>query len=164
MSEYSQLIQKEKEEALQVYREDDLRLQLDRKNAEETKSSRSYVRWFQRPAFAGISVLFIILLAWFSRQFILPPSPVSNEIDIKNTFVQLLSQHKTILDQSPSQRDMDSYESGIHEFQWSIKRVIFAIQRENAQDDDIAQNLSIVLHKSAFLLGVEKDRSGELNI
>ena len=164
MSEYIQLIQEEKKEALQAYREDDLRLQLDRKIAEKTKSSRSLVAWFQKPAIAGSSVLLIIVLAWFSRQFILPPSPVANEIDIKNTFVQLLSQHKTILDQIPSQRDMDSYESGIHEFQWSIKRVIFAIQRENAQDDDIAQNLSKVLHKSAFLLGVEKERSGELNI
>ncbi len=83
---------------------------------------------------------------------------------IKNTFVQLFSQHGTILNQNPLQVELEAEKSAIYEFEWSIKRVIFAIQRENAPDEDIVQNLGKVLQNSAFLVKAEKGKSGELNI
>jgi hypothetical protein len=42
--------------------------------------------------------------------------------------------------------------------------VIFAIQRENTPNEDIAQNLSRVLQNAAVLFKAEKSNSGEMNI
>lgn len=164
MSEYIHLIQKEKEEALRNYNEDTFRLRLNKKIAEDSKPSRSYVQWFRKPAIAGSTVLLILFLGWLSTHFFLPSSQVSDEMNIKNTFVQLFSQHGTILNQIPLQVDAGSEKSVIYEFEWSLKRVIFAIQRENAPDEDIAQNLNQVLQNAAVLLKAENSKSGELNI
>lgn len=164
MSEYIDLIQKEKEEALRDYREDSFRLRLNKKIAEDSKRSRSYVQWFRKPVFAGSTILFIIFLGWLSTHFFLPSSKVPESVRIKNTFVQLFSQHETILNQSPLQVELDAEKFAISEFEWSLKRVIFAIQRENVQDEDIVQNLSKVLQNAAVLLKAENSKSGELNI
>ena len=164
MSEYIDLIQKEKEEALRDYQEDAFRLRLNKKIAEDSKPSRSYVQWFRKPVFAGSTVLFVIFLGWLSTKYFLPSSFGSEEMRIKNTFVQLFSQYGTILNQSPLQVEVDAEKSAISEFEWSLKRVIFAIQRENAPDEDIVQNLSKVLQNSAALFKAEKGKSGELNI
>jgi hypothetical protein len=83
---------------------------------------------------------------------------------IKNTFVQLFSQYESILNQRPLQVDAGSEKSAIYEFEWSVKRVIYAIQRENAPDVDISESLSRVLQNVATLLKAEKSKSGELNI
>ena len=156
MSEYIDLIQKEKEEALRDYRGDSFRLCLNKKIAEDSKPSRSYVQWFRKPVFAGSTIL--------STKYFLPSSKVPESVRIKNTFVQLFSQHETILNQSPLQVELDAEKSAIYEFEWSLKRVIFSIQRENAPGEDIVQNLSKVLQNSAVLLKAENSKSGELNI
>jgi hypothetical protein len=164
MPEYIDLIQKEKDAALRDYNEGAFRLQLNQKINEETKTSRSYVSWFQKPAITGSAVLFILLFGWLSTQIFLPPSPVSSEIYIKNTLVQVFSQHGNLLNQSPHPVEPGTEKTAIFEFEWSLKRVILAIQRENAQDEDIAQNLSQVLQNAAVLIKAEKNKSGEMNI
>ncbi|UCE39887.1 MAG: hypothetical protein JSV17_10395 [Candidatus Aminicenantes bacterium] len=164
MSEYIDLIQKEKEAALRDYSEDTFRLQLDRKTTEETKPSRSYVTWLQKPAIAGSTVLLILFFGWLSTQVFLPSSQESDVMLLKNTFVQVFNLHDNILDRSAFPVEMEAEKSAIHEFEWSLKRVIFAIQRENVQDEDIAQNLSRVLQNAAVFFKAEKNKSGELNI
>jgi hypothetical protein len=122
------------------------------------------VPWFQKPAIAGSTVLLILFLGWLSTKSFLSSSLGSEEVRIKNTFVQLLSQYGNILNHSPLPVELGAEKSAIYEFEWSLKRVIFAIQRENVQDEDIAQNLSQVLQNAAVLVKAEKGKSGELNI
>jgi hypothetical protein len=164
MSEYIDLIKKEKEAALRGYSEDAFRLRLDQKIAEDTKPSRSYVPWFQKPAIAGSAILFILFFGWLSTQIFLPSSQDSDVMLLKNTFIQALNQHGNILNQSPLTLEMGVEKSAIIEFEWSLKRVIFAIQRENMQDEDITRNLSQVLQNAAVLIKAGKGKSGEMNI
>jgi hypothetical protein len=164
MSEYIDLIQKEKQEALREYNEDAFRLRLNQKIAEKTKPSHSYVRWFQKPAMAGSAVLMILFFGWLSTQIFLPTPQESEAINLKNTFVQLFSQHAAFLTQSPIPTEVGLEKTAIQEFEWSLKRVIFAIQRENLPDEDISQNVSKVLQNTAVLLKAENNKSGEWNI
>ena len=164
MSEYRDLIQKEKEMALLEYQEHAFRSQLERAIVEEPEPTLSIAHWFRKPAIAGTSVLLLIFLAWISRQFIVSPSPELGEIHLKNTLVQMLSRHDNLLSRVPHVPQKRSEESAIQEFQWSLKRVLFAIQTENAQDDDIVRSLSKVMQKSAFFNRSEKVDSGKLNI
>jgi hypothetical protein len=83
---------------------------------------------------------------------------------LKNAFVQMFSQHGNILNHSPLPVELGAKKSAIYEFEWSLKRVILAIQRENAPDEDIVQNLSKILQNAAVLIKTEKSKSGEMNI
>lgn len=158
------IIQKEKEDALQDYREEILRSHLDRKFSQEGRSSRSFIQWFRKPAVAGSSVLLVILLAWLSKQLILPTYQYLDEMYLKNMFVQVFSKNETILNHRPAADETDSEKSAIYEFEWSLKRVILAIQRENSQDEDITQDLSMVLHKASILSRSDKYNSKEFKI
>jgi hypothetical protein len=166
MSEYTDLIQKEKEEALRDFNEDAFRMRLNRKLSEKSKPSRLHASWFRKPAIAGSAVLLVLFLGWLSTQIFLPSSSglEETELHIKSTLVRLFTQHGTLLNQDPAPIDTGPGDTAIHEFQWSIKRVIFAIQRENAQNEDIVQNLSRVLHNAAGLINAENGKSGEWNI
>jgi hypothetical protein len=164
MSEYIDIIKKEKEEALRDYREDAFRLRLDRRITEDSKPSRSYEQWFRKPAIAGCTVLLILFFGWLSTQVFLPSSQESDVMLLKNTFVQAFSQHDNILNRIALPVEMEADRSPMYEFEWSLKRVIFSIQREYVQDEDIAQNLSRVLQNAAVFIKADKDKTGELNI
>jgi hypothetical protein len=164
MSDFKTLIKKEKERALLEYDEDAFRLGLKQKISEETKSVRSYVRWFQKPAIAGCTVLLLLLFGWISTKTFLPVSQESEIMLLKSTFVRLFSQHNTILDHKSLPAKQKSEQSAIHDFEWSLKRVILAIQREKAGDKDNTQNFSLVLQNAAVLFNTDTSSSGELNM
>jgi hypothetical protein len=163
MVEYTELIQKEKQEALKEYKEDVFRSQLDQEIAKDSRPSRSFVLWFQRPAVAGSSVLLIAFLIWLSTQFFLPSS-MGSKMLIKESLIRLFSQNRTILNQIPAPVEKGYEKSLIDEFEWSVKRVIYAVQRENAPDEDITRNFSRVLQNTSGLIKPEKDKPGEWNI
>ena len=136
MSEYIDLIQMEKDEALRDYREDDFRMRLDRKIAGKKTATRSYVDWFRKPAIAGSSVLFLLSLAWLSRQFILPVPQVSEEMHLRSTLVQMFSQHENILNSNPLQTLSEPERSAIHEFEWSGYHPCFQCSKPELWDPD----------------------------
>ena len=164
MSEYIDLIQKEKQEALRDYNEDVFRMRLKRKIDEETKPSFSYVRWFRKPAIAGSTALLMIFLVWLSTRFFHPSPQTAEAIRMKSTFVQLFSQHENLLNLNLQPIEQEPQKSAISEFQWSVKRVLYAIQRENASDVDISESLSRVLQNVATLIKIDKDKNNEQNI
>ena len=164
MSEYIDLIKKEKQEALQDFNEHVLRSGLDRRITEETKPSRLNVNWFRRPAIAGSSVLLIIFLGWLIAQFFQPSSQLTEASRIKNTFVQLFTQQETMLSQSFQPVDIGSNGSENDEFEWTVKRVIYAIQREKSVGVDISENLKRVLQSAAALLVTKNENDEKQNI
>ena len=164
MPEYIDLIQKEKQEALRDYNEDAFCLRLSRRIDEEKKPSRPYVHWFRKPAIAGCTVLFLVFLVWLSSRFYGPFSQAGEVIRIKNTFVRLFEQHENLLNLNLQPTEQESQSSAVMEFQWSVKRVLYAIQREKAPDVDISESLCHVLQDSAALIKNEKNINGEQNI
>ena len=164
MTEYVELIRKEKDEALLEFSEDTFRQSLDSKIAEKKRPRRSYVSFFRRPAVAGTAVFFMIFLVWLtSRLFLLAPLG-SEEKQIQNTFVQLFSQHGTILDRMLQPIEQESNRTAMYEFQWTVKRIIYAIQKENAREQDISESLNRVLQNAAVLIKAGKGKPGEWNI
>ena len=164
MSEYTELIRKEKDEALLEFSEDTFQRSFDRKIAGKKQSSHSALSWFRRPAFAGSTVLVILFFGWLSSKIFLPSSPGSDVTDLKNTFAQLFSRHATILNQTPLPIDRGFEKPEIYEFEWAVKRVLYAIQRENAPDVDISESLNRVLQSTAALIKTGIKKNGEQNI
>lgn len=160
MSEYIDLIKKEKKEALSNYDEKSFRLELKRKVSEESTPSLSYVRWFQKPAITIGTLLLILFLGWQSTKVFRPLSQESDEAILKNTLVQLFTQHGTLLDQRQQLVEQGADKPAAVEFEWTIKRVLYAIQREKDQGSDISESLSSVLQEAAVLIKAEKDING----
>lgn len=161
MTEYIELIQKEKDEALMEFNEDTFRRSLDQKIAGKKQTSRSALSWFQRPAIAGSTVLLILFFGWLSSKIFLPSSPGSDVTGLKNTFAQLFSHQETILSQIPLPIDTGFEKSAIYEFEWSVKRVLYAIQRENAPDVDFSESLNRVLQSTAAIIKTGRKKNGE---
>ena len=116
----------------------------------------SYVSWFRKPAVAGSTVLLILFFGWLSTQIFLPSAASSDAMLLQNTFVQLFTQHGTMLDQSFLQVEPEPEKSTIAEFQWSVKRVIFAIKRENASNTEVSDSLRSVLQNAATFINIQK--------
>jgi hypothetical protein len=164
MSDYIDLIQKEKEAALAKYDEEAFRSQLERNIADRAKPVNSYIQWFRKPAVAGSSVFLMVLLVWLSTRFFPPPSQKPDYFPMRIALAQMLNRHENILNQNPFPAGPYPEKSLDYEFQWSLKRVILAIQRENASEENIVQNLRKVIQNSAIFENAGKQESGELNI
>jgi hypothetical protein len=164
MPEYRDLIQEEKQQALRNFNENAFRLGLNRKIKDKVKSRPYYLQWFRTPAVAGSTVLLVFLFVWLSTKIFLPITQESDEILLKNTFVQLFTQHGTLFDQRQQLFEQAPGESAAVEFQWTIKRVLLAIQREKAQGVDISESLRRVLQNAALLIKEEKSINGGRNI
>ena len=164
MPEYIDLIQKEKQEALRDYNEDAFCLRLSRRISEEKKPSPPYVNWFRKPAIVGCTVLFLVFLVWLSSRFYGPSSQAGEIMGMKNTFVRLFEQHENLLNLNLQPAERESQSSAILEFQWSVKRVLYAIQREKAPDVDISESLCRVLQNASALIKNEKNINAEQNI
>jgi len=160
MSEYSDLIEKEKQVALLNYDENTFNLELKRKISKESKPSFFMVRWFQRPVITVTALFFILLLGWLSTKIFLTSNQESDDILLKNTFTKMFIQHGTILDQRQRLVEQGADKSADAEFEWMIKRVLYAIQREKAQGSDISESLSCVLQNSTVFIKAEKDING----
>jgi len=160
MSEFIDLIKKEKQEALSNYDEKEFSLELKRKISGESDPSLSMVRWFHRPVIAVSTLLLILLLGWLSKEIFLTSNQESDDILLKNTFTKMFIQHGTILDQRQRLVEQGADKSADAEFEWMIKRVLYAIQREKAQGSDISESLSCVLQNSTVFIKAEKDING----
>jgi len=160
MSEYSDLIEKEKQVALLNYDENTFNLELKRKIIGESEPSLSMDRWFHRPVIAVSTLLLILLFGWLFKEIFLPSNQESDEALLKDTFIQLFIQHGTILDQRQQLVEPGADKPAGAEFEWMIKRVLYAIQREKAQVNDISESLNIVLQNAPVLIKAEKDIKG----
>jgi len=160
MSEYTDLIKKEKQKALLNYDEKVILLGLRRKISEESRPSLAEVRWFQKPAIAVGALFLILVFGWLSKEIFLPSTPESDEALLKDTFVQLFIRHGTLLDQRQRLVEQRADKPAAVEFEWTIKRILYAIQREKAQDSDISESLSRVLQNAPILIKAEKDING----
>ena len=91
--EFGELIQKEKENALQSFRQDDLRSSLKQRIEEEQKKPFSQVFWLRKPVIVAGSVLLIVVLGWIlARTFF--PTPYEREARaIRKDLVQAFRLH-----------------------------------------------------------------------
>jgi hypothetical protein len=159
MLTYGDLIQKEKQEALQTFQEESLRSRLRQRLEEDAKKQHLLFSWFRKPAVAGISVLLLFFLGWLSTHFPLPPAHETEAIAIENTFTRAFTHHGNLITQSAQPTAPEPGDFNIPEFEWSVKRVIFSIQRENTNEKDMAKNLNLVLQYAAVLLLAENNKS-----
>jgi len=162
--EFTDLIQKEKEEALQRFRKQEFgsRLKQRIKEKESTRPSPS-VFWFRKPVIAAGIVLLLIVLGWVVSTQVFAPTPYERDARaIEKTLVQAFETHDLVIAQTSPPIEPQPGPDNLQEFGWSLKRVIYSAKRENIPDSDIPQIFSQVLLQAALFRETEDNESEEL--
>lgn len=161
--EYTELIQKEKEEALLHFHKQDFRARLNRRIKEDSTAPSPSVFWFRKPVVAAISVLVLAILGWIAVQ-VLAPSPYEREARaIEKTLAQAFDTQEILLAQHIPPVEPQPGPENLHEFKLSLKRVVYSAQRENIPDSDVPEILSQVLQNAALLKESEEEGPDGLN-
>jgi hypothetical protein len=161
--EFEELIQKEKDNALQSFRQEDLSSRLKQKIEEEQRKPFSQVFWIRKPIIVAGSILLLIVLGWIlARTFL--PAPYEREARaIRKDLVQAFRLHGFIEEGGIPIEPQPGSEN-LYELEWSIKRVIYAAQRESITDEDIPQLLRQALQDISLIQEVDKKGPGEMKI
>ena len=161
--EFTELIQKEKEHALMSFQKQDFRARLNRRIKEESKAPAPSVFWFRKPVIATGMVLILVILGWIATQ-ILAPNPYERDARaIKKALAQVFDVQELLVAQYVPQVEPQPGPDNLHEFEWSLKRVVYSAQRENIADSDVPGILSQVLQNATLVKESEEKGPEELN-
>jgi len=160
---FKELIQKEKNNALQSFRKEDLRSRLKQRIEEEPRKPFSQVFWLRKPVIVAGSVLLLIVLGWILTRTFLPSSYEREARAIRNDLVQAFRLHGFIEEAGIPIEPRPGSEN-LYELEWSIKRVIYAVHRESISDEDIPQLLRQALQNISLIKEEDKKGPGEIKI
>jgi hypothetical protein len=144
--EFTDLIQKEKEEALQRFRKQDFGSRLKQRIKEEDVITPSpSVFWLRKPVIASGIALILVAAGWIALHLFTPTPYERDARAIEKILAQAFETHELVIAQSAPPIEPQPGSDNLHEFEWSLKRVIYSAQREDIPDSDIPQIFSQVL-------------------
>ncbi len=159
--ELRDLIQKEKEEALQSFRQKDFKSRMnERIEAEQQKPSRD-IFWFRKPVITAVSVLFLILMGWVASQFLFSPSYESDAQVIEKALTLASNSYGFMKEQSVPIDPQPALEY-LYEIEWYAKSVVYSNRRENIPDEDMPQIFSQVLQNGSLMKKEEEEDPEDL--
>jgi hypothetical protein len=162
--EFTDLIQKEKEEALQRFQKEEFGNRLKQRiKEEESKTPSPSVFWFRKPVIAVGVVLLLIVLGWAISTQLFAPTPYERDARaVEKALAQAFETHELLVAQSVPPIEPQPGSDNLHEFEWSLKRVVYSIHREDIPDSDIPHIFSQVLLKAELFRETEDRGSEEL--
>jgi len=134
------------------------RARLKRRIEEEPKTPSPFVFRFRRPVIAVSLVLILLVMGWIAFQAFLPTPHERNARTIEKTLTRAFESQELLIARSVPQVEPIQVESDIHEFEWSLKRVVYSAQREDITDSDIPRILSHVLQNAPQVREVEDEK------
>ena len=156
--EFMDLIRKEKEEALQSFHKEAFRARLERRIEEESKTPSPFGFRFRRLVIAVSIVLILVVMGWIALQVFIPTRYERNARAIEKTLTRAFESQELLIARSVPQAEPKQEESDIHEFEWSLKRVVYSAQREDITDNDVPRILSHVLQNAPQVREVEDEK------
>jgi len=160
---FKELIQKEKEDALQSFRKEDFRSRLKPRLEVEPRKPSFPVFWLRKPVIIAGSVLLLIILGWILARTFLPTSYERESRAIRKDLVQAFRLHGFIEEAGIPIEPQPGSEN-LYELEWSIKRVIYAAHRESITDEDIPRLLRQALQNIFPIQEEDKKDPGEMKI
>lgn len=160
--EFTGLIQKEKEEALQRFRKQDFSSRLKQRIKEEESITPSpSVFWLRKPVIASGIILLLVAMGWIAVQLFTPTPYERDARAVEKALVQAFETHELVIAQSVPQTEPQPSPDNLLEFEWSLKRVVYSAQRENIPDSDIPQIFRQVLLKAELFRETEDQEPEE---
>ncbi len=161
--EFTGLIQKEKEEALRRFRKQKFGSRLRQRIKEEESITPSpSVFWFRKPVIASGLILILVAAGWIASQLFTLTPHERDARAIEKTLSQAFETHEFMIAQTVPPIESPPASDNLHEFEWSLKRVILSAQRENIPDSDIPQIFNQVLLKAAQFRETEDKEPEEM--
>lgn len=161
--EFTELIQKEKEDALLRFQKEDFLARLNRRIKEESKVPSPSMFWFRKPVIAAGTVLILVAMGWIATQLFTPTPYERDARAIEKNLAQVFDVHELLVAQRVPQVEPQPGPDNLYEFEWSLKRVVYSAQRENIADSDVPGILSQVLQNAILVKESEEKGPGGLN-
>jgi len=155
---FTDLIGKEKKEALKNFHKDAFRARLKKRMEEESKTPSPFVFRFRPPVIAVSTVLILVVLGWIALQVFIPTPYERNVRAIEKTLTRAFESQELLIARSVTQAEPKQEESNIHEFEWSLKRVVYSAQRKDITDNDVPRILSYLLQNAPQVREVEDEK------
>jgi len=146
--EFSDLIRKEKLEALLNFNKEAFRARLNRRIEEEPKKPSPLMLWYRRRIIVVSTVLALVVVGWIAFQTFIPTPSERNARAMEKTLFRAFESQELLIARSLPQVELIQSESDIHEFEWSLKRVVYSAQREDITENDVPRILSHVLQNA----------------
>jgi len=156
--EFTDLIRKEKQEALRNFNKEAFRSRLIRRIEEEPKKPSPFLFRFRQPVIAVSTVLILVVMGWIAFQVFIPTADERNARAIEKTLFRAFESQELLIARSVPQVEPKHDESDIHDFEWSLKKVVYSARREDITDNDVPRILSHVLQNAPQVREVEDEK------
>ena len=140
--EFTDLIRKEKQEALRNFNKEAFRSRLIRRIEEKSKTPSSFMFRFRQPVLAVSTVLVLVVMGWIALQIFTPTPYERDTRAIEKTLAQALETHELLVAQDVPPVEPQPGSDDLYEFEWSFKWVVYSVQREDIPDSDIPRIFS----------------------
>lgn len=146
--EIKELIERERQEGLEVFRKTDFTARLEARIKSGTRPKRFWPYWLKRPVpILGI-LLIIVVITVIVKNLFIPAAPYLEGIVIIERFLlQAPNVRRTLQTQDRKEMIITPGTKEFYRFEWSIQRIILSVQREGINDGDIPYFIYKVVDK-----------------
>ena len=138
LSGIEKLIERERQEGLEVFRKTDFSAKLEARIRSGVKPKYSWPFWLRRPVPVLGILLVLIITAVIVKSLIIPSS---TQLEVIVVIENYLSQSPNIQRAFPvRQREGRTISPGseaFYRFEWSIQKILFSVKREGIRDEDV---------------------------
>lgn len=141
--EIKNLIQKEKEVALIGFQKENFQAQLHQRIDQPVRR----VFWLRRSVTAAAAVFLVMVSGWIAAHLFLSPRYERESKAFEKNIRMVIHLQAAWMDQN--RKMIESQPAA--ELEWTIKRVLYAAQKERIPDEEISPIFSKVLHRMSSL-------------
>ena len=136
--EIKDLIEKERQEGLKVFRKTDFPAKLDARIKSGARPNQLLPHWMKSPVMISGILLIIILIGVIIKNLFIPAAPYLEGISIIERFLlQAPNFQRTLQAQDGEKVTITSGTEEFYRLEWSIQRIILSVKREEINDGDI---------------------------
>lgn len=146
--EIKDLIERERQEGLEVFRKTDFAAKLDSRIKSRARSKQLWPYWLKSGVTISSTLLIIVIIAVIMKNLFIPATPYLEGISIIERFLlQAPNMQRALQAQERKEVAITPGTEEFYRLEWSIQRIILSVKREEINDGDIPYFIYEVMDK-----------------
>lgn len=142
-----ELIKKERQEGLEVFRKTDFSAKLEARIRSGEKSKYFWPYWLKKPVPVLGILLVMIVIAVIVKSFFIPSATRLEVVVIEKFLSQSPNMQRVFPIRQRQDMTISPGTKEFHRFEWSIQQILFSVKREGIKDEDVPSLVYRVLDK-----------------
>ena len=136
--EIRDLIERERQEGLEVLRKTDFAAKLEARIKSEARPKQLWPYWLKSPVTISAVLLTIVIIAVIMTNLFIPATPYLEDVVIIERFLlQAPNVQRALQTQDREEVTITPGTEEFYRLEWSIQRIILSVKREEINDEDI---------------------------